>query len=321
MSRRPHPAVLAGALALMVALWSFNFIFGKVALRYWPALALASFRLILAALIMLPVYLALRPRRAALQAPENPPATVSSGDDLWTFAQLGFFGVFLNQVCFTVGLNYTTVGHSALLIGMGPVFILLFARLQGLEALTLRKVLGMVVAFAGVILLVSEHGLSLRSGTLRGDLITLVGTLAFSLYTVLGKKVAAKYDSISMNAGNYCFGALLVLPLAVREGLRLTRTAGWGAIPWQGWAALGYMAAFASVLAYVLYFWVLRHMTATRLGALAYLHPLLTTGMGIALLGEKFTGHLLVGAALVLGGVYGIESGPREDQPEGNNLA
>jgi drug/metabolite transporter (DMT)-like permease len=79
------------------------------------------------------------------------------------------------------------------------------------------------------------------------------------------------------------------------------------------------MAGFASVLAYVIYFWVLRHMTAARLGAFGYLHPVLTTVMGIVLLGEKLTGHVALGGGLVLVGVYLIESGPRENQLKENS--
>lgn len=222
----------------------------------------------------------------------------------------------MNQVCFTVGLNYTTVGHSALIIGMGPILVLLLACAQGLEALTAKKVFGMAVAFVGVTVLAAEHGLGLHSGTLLGDLITFTGSFAFALYTVLGKKVAAIYDSVSMNAYNYLAGGILVLPLAIHQALRLGRGRGWAAVSWQGWAALGYMAAFASVLAYLIYFWVLRHMTASRLGAFGYLHPVLTTLLGVVLLGEKLTRSLLLGGGLVLAGVALIETGPRENPRE-----
>lgn len=291
----------------MVACWSFNFIIGKVGLRYIPPLTLASFRVILAAVIMLPVFWLARRVGSS-------PARAFARRDFWTFAYLGLLGVAGNQFCFTVGLSYTTVGHSALIMAMGPIFILLLARLQGLEALTLRKVLGVATAFAGVTVLAAEHGLSLRSATLRGDLITLTGSVAFSIYTVLGKKVAAEYDSVSMNTFNYIAGAVVILPLAMRQARGLSRDGSWGQIGWPGWVALVYMAVCASVVAYLIYFWVLRHMTATRLAALSYLHLVLTPVLGILLLGERVTGHLVIGGALALGGVGLLELGPRENQ-------
>ena len=309
VNKRPHPSVLVSLTALMVACWSLNFIVGKVALRHFAPLTLASFRVVLAALIMLAVY-------GLSRLAAGPRARGFHRHDFWTFGYLGVLSVAVNQVCFTIGLNYTTVGHSALIIGTGPIVILLLARLLGLEAMTAKKLLGMVAAFVGVTVLAVEHGLSLRSGTLRGDLITFTGSVAFALYTVLGKKVAAEYDSVSMNAFNYLAGAVVILPVAIHQALGLSRSGGWGQVTWQGWAALGFMAAFASVLAYLIYFWVLRYMTASRLGALSYLHPVLTTATGIVLLGERLTPHLLLGGGLVLLGVYLLESGPRENKLE-----
>ncbi|HJY86292.1 MAG TPA: EamA family transporter, partial [Candidatus Acidoferrales bacterium] len=238
--------------------------------------------------------------------------------DMAIFFQLGLLGVAINQVCFTVGLNYTTVGHSAVIIGTGPILILLMAWAVGLEALTVKKVLGLALAFGGVIVLAAEQGLSLRSGTLSGDLITLAGSLAFALYTVLGKCVAEQYDSVSMNTYNFLIGAVMVLPLAARQAAALSREGSWSAVAWQGWVALFYMAAGASVLAYLIYFWVLRYMTASRLGTFAYLQPVLTTLLGVGLLGERVTYNLLVGGSLVLAGVYLIAAGPREERREAN---
>ncbi len=313
MTKRLHPLLLGSLIAVMVLSWSFNFIFAKIGLRYWTPWGLVSFRAVLAALILAPLYLLWG---AGLRTPSGEiVAGRSRRRDFWIFVQLGLLNVAINQTCFTVGLQYTTVGHSALIIGMTPILILLLARLQGLEPLTLKKVLGMALAFAGVTALASEQGIHLHSGTFLGDVITFTGSVAFALYTVLGKKAAAVYDSVSMNAFNYFVGTVVLLPVGAYEAARLTRAHAWGKIRWPGWAALLFMVLFASVIAYLIFFWMLRHMAASRLGAFSYLHPVLTTLLGIALLGEHLTRTLLLGGALVLTGVYLIESG-REAQRE-----
>jgi drug/metabolite transporter (DMT)-like permease len=235
------------------------------------------------------------------------PAGRYTGRDALNFFLLGLFGVTMNQVLFTLGLNYTTVAHSALIIGTGPITTLLLASLIRLESLTARKLLGMVLSFAGVGVLAAEHGLSLGSGTLRGDLITLGGSLGFALYTVTAKRVARGYDTVTMNTFNYLAGGLLILPLAVRQAARLD----WAAVPWTGWASLFYMAMCASVLAYLIYYWALKHMAASRLVAFGYLTPLLGTLLGIVLLDEPATVHLAAGGALIVTGVYITESRPR----------
>jgi drug/metabolite transporter (DMT)-like permease len=289
-------------LGLMVTLWSVNFIVGKVALRHMDVWTLVSFRLVLAALVLIPIYLAW-PRRQRF-----------GPRDYWNFAYLGFFGVAVNQGCFTVGLNYTTVGHASIIVSTGPVLVLLFARVLKLEALTPAKVIGVATSFAGVFVLVAENGLGLHSGTLAGDLISFTGATSYAIYAVLGKKVAKQYDSLSMNTFNCIVAAIIFAPLAVRQGLRLD----WGSVGWAGWAGLFYMAAASSVAAYLIFFWALRHLAASRLAAVSYVQPVLVTLLGIILLGERLTHSLLVGGGLVLLGVYLAERGPREDNgPQG----
>ena len=311
-TRRPSAVRLGGLIALMILMWAINFVIAKTGLQHMDVFALAAFRVELAALILGVLLLVKRARAGGGRKLEK--------GDLWTFGYLGFFMAAVNQMCFTIGLKYTSVGHASLIIGTGPILVLLLARAQGLEHLTVLKVTGMALSFAGVTILAVEQGISLRSGSLRGDLITLAGSLAFACYAVWGKKVAAKYDTLEMNAYNYFSGALLVLPLAVWQAVRMTREGSWGVVGWQGWMAMVYMAAFASVAAYLIYYWALRHLAASRLSAFSYLLPVLATCLGVLLLPEeRVTGHLLGGGALVLVGVYVTEVHRRGAQPGEND--
>jgi len=92
------------------------------------AFTLAAFRIDLATLVILPFYLFRRNR------------TPLSARDIWTLSYLGLFLV-INQVFFTLGLAYTTSGHSAMILATGPIIVLLFARALRLEALTPGKYL------------------------------------------------------------------------------------------------------------------------------------------------------------------------------------
>lgn len=308
MSTHSHPkrGVLFSAIALMMAIWGVNFIIAKVALRHLDPVTLASFRVVLSAVLIMPVYLS-SVRRSGF-----------ARGDVWEFVKLGLFGVAINQMCFTIGINYTTVSHSALIVGMGPIYVLLLAWLMGLEEMTWQKIAGMALAFTGVVVLAAEHGFSLQGGSLTGDLITLAGSWGFAFYVVLGKRVAPRFDSVEMNTFNYLTGAVLVLPVAVRQALVLD----WRSVAWQGWAGLLFMAAFASVVAYLIYFWALRHVAASRIAAFSYVLPVLATLLGIVFLGEPVTGHLLVGGGFVLAGVYlaeigfGTEADTDEDEPD-----
>src|SRR5258707_14458544 len=83
-----------------------------------------------------------------------------TGRDLWTFIYLGFFGVAINQSCFTIGLRYTSISHSAVIVGMGPIYTLALAVLLRVEKATWRKAAGMAIAFGGIALLAFVKGIS-----------------------------------------------------------------------------------------------------------------------------------------------------------------
>jgi drug/metabolite transporter (DMT)-like permease len=306
--RAPHRVVMAASTGLVVVVWAVNFIAAKIGLRYLPPVTMASFRVVIAGLSMVPAYLICsrlptfdEARRVRLQG--------FTRRDLWTFFYLGFFGVVVNQMCFTMGLRYTSVGHAAVIVGMGPIYTLVLAVAFRLERTTWHKVVGMAIAFSGVAVLASENGISPHSPSLLGDAITMTGSIGFATYAVLGKRVAGRYDAVTMAAFNHFAGAIIILPVALHQARALGAFSRWRAIPWQGWAAVLYMAVFGSAMAYLLYFWLLRYLEASQLSAFTYLLPVLAVILGILWLGERGSALQIVGGALALVGVYWVESG------------
>jgi drug/metabolite transporter (DMT)-like permease len=276
-------------LLLMVFAWSFNFIVAKYALREFPPFALLFLRVIVSNALLLLLYLGSgHHRRRPLQR----------GDWRW-FALLGLFGIAMNQVGFTVGINYTTVAHSSLIITTTPLYVLVLATRMKLEAFTKLKLLGMLLSFTGVVVLTLEDGLGASSPTFLGDIITLGGAVAFALYTVYGKHVAGRYDTLTLTTFIYVAGAVVVMPLA---GWQLFEVS-WPQVTWQGWMGVFYMAAVASVAAYMIFYYALTKIPATRVISFTYLQPVLATILAILLLGERVTQNLLIGGTLVLLGV------------------
>ena len=306
--RAPSRAVLAASIGLVIIIWAINFIAAKIGLRSLPAVTLASFRVVIAGAVMLPGYLLCSRMPAFTGAAESRRRELTLRE-LWTFLYMGFFGVTINQVCFTVGLRYTSVSHAAVIVGVGPIYTLIFAVLFKLEKATWRKAMGMAIAFAGIAVLASENGISAHSPSVLGDAITMTGSIGFAMYVVLGKRLASRYDPLTMTAFSHYAGALIVLPMAIYRAVTLGSAEHWHAIAWTGWAAMLYMAIFSSAVAYVFYFWVLRFLEASQLTAFTYLLPVLATILGILWLGERGSWGQVLGGSLALGGVYWIESG------------
>jgi drug/metabolite transporter (DMT)-like permease len=289
-----HPVLLYTLVLLTVIGWAFNFIIGKITLRYMNPYALTSFRIVLSGVLMLPIYFA-SPRRARLNRRE-----------LWNFAVLGFWGVVINRGLFIMGLNYTTAGHSALIVATGPILVLLLARAHKMEKVTRAKIISMAICFAGVAILVGGEELHRHAGTWIGDMIALGGTTGFAIYTVLAKKVARQYDTISMNTFCNLAGAIFLLPMSLREAERLN----WAAVGPVGWFGLAYTVLVSSIAAYLVFFWALAHMPASRLAVLTYLETPIAAVLAVVVLGESPSSALLVGGGLILLGVYLAEFGP-----------
>jgi drug/metabolite transporter (DMT)-like permease len=306
--RAPGRTVLAASIGLVIIIWAINFIAAKIGLRSLPAMTLASFRVVLAGAVMLPFYLCCSRLPAFAEAAQGRRNKFTLRD-IWIFLYMGFFGVTINQVCFTVGLRFTSVSHAAVIVGMGPIYTLIFAVFFKLERATWRKAIGMAIALIGIAVLASENGISAHSPSVLGDAITMTGSIGFAMYVVLGKRLAGRYDPLTMTAFSHYAGALIVLPVAIYRAVTLGSAEHWRAIAWTGWAALLYMAIFSSAVAYLFYFWLLRYLEASQLSAFTYLLPVVATILGILWLGEKGSWVQVLGGALALGGVYWIESG------------
>jgi len=297
VSSHPNRALLYTLIALMQVFWSANFLVGKAALREFPAPLLASLRVVLAGLIILPVILPIYAART-----RGAGATVRR--DLPMFALLALVGVAVNQFCFVIGLGLTSVAHSALIIGMAPIWVLLLGAWRGLERITARKLAGMLVALAGVAVLNLERA-SGPGPTVAGDLITAVAGICFAIYTIRGKEIQHRHGTFTVNAITFALGGLFLLPVAVWQG----STFRFAEVSAAGWMGALYMAVFPSLACYLIFYYALGYISPVRLSTLAYLQPVVATLGGALLLGERVSAALLAGGAIILGGVYLTERG------------
>jgi drug/metabolite transporter (DMT)-like permease len=296
LSPRPFPWKLYSLIAVMVVFWSLNYIVGKIALRTFPPLLLASLRTTLAALFILPVYLWKRRRE---RVPE-----LWGGGEGRSVVLIALFGVALNQVLFVLGLSRTSVAHSALVVAVSPVLVLLLSGFLGHETVSRWKMLGMAVAVAGVAVLNLAPG-KMRGSSILGDSLTFLAVLTFALYTVTSKQLAARHGALTLTTFAYLGGALMLAPVTLWLGWNFA----FSATTLTGWLSVAFMAAFPSVLCYLIYSHALAHIPASRVSAFSYLQPLIAGAVAVPVLGEPITSALAAGGALVLAGVCITERG------------
>lgn len=288
---KPVPRALYALILLMTVIWGANYVVAKAALRHFPALLIGPLRATLAAALLAPAYLVVRAR--------------SGRDDAWTARELvfvgllGVFGITLNQVFFILGMARTSVAHAALLIATTPLQVMALAAARGQERITARKAAGMLTAVAGVgVLHIGDAGG--RGASLAGDLLVFLAAFCFSLYTVFSKEVTRRHNSLTVNALGYVAGALAGAPLLAQQSLGFE----YSSVGAGGWLALAYMTLLASILCYLIFYYALDHMPASRLAAFSYLQPVIAAVTAFVFLHEPVTLPVAAGGALVLGGVW-----------------
>lgn len=284
-----------------VVLWATSFTVIKSAYDEFTPLAFAAIRFIIASLGLVLLMVAWRQ-----------PIRIARGDLLRT-AAVGVFHVGLYQLFFGLGLKYTTASNSVLIINTAPVFTALLVWLTRAERITWRQVVGMLLAAAGVVLLV-ETGGQLSAAHLKGDLLTLLATWSYAVTPVMVLPLYRRYSTLAVMTVSMLFGTGVLLAAGLPE---LTRQS-WAISP-HGWGQLAYAAFGAGSLGYVFWYEGIRRIGPTRVAAYSYLIAPIGVLVAVQVLGEPFGLQHLVGAAVTIMGVALARSGnARKDAEHGS---
>jgi drug/metabolite transporter (DMT)-like permease len=204
----------------------------------------------------------------------------------------------------------TSAVHTGWLIGLTPLWSAALSALLLHERFGPMKVLGLVVGFAGAVLVVTRGELSaglLALPATRGDLLILASTVNWAVYTVLGHGTIRRLGPARATAGGLLLGWLMLLPvfIAARGWTDLAHLSagGWGAVLFLGLACSG--------LGYLFWYGALERIEASRVAAFLYLEPLVTLAAAVVLLGEPVTATTVVGGLLVVGGVVVVQAARR----------
>jgi drug/metabolite transporter (DMT)-like permease len=184
-----------------------------------------------------------------------------------------------------------------------PIFVLLMAGLMGLEPITLPKVIGIAIAMAGVAMLQVRPKPSANPPTLLGDFLVLLCALALAGMTAFGKRYRPRSGGIAVNAVGYILGAFLLLPSFWFS----SRGFDFGKVTAGAWAGVVYMGAISSVTGYLIYYYALARMSASRMAAFQYLQPVFASLMAVVMLGEELTGAAIAAGGIIFAGVLVTE--------------
>lgn len=280
-------AILAAA-GFAVLAWGLTPAATKLAVGEIDALSVGILRTVLAMAPGLPIAVALR-------------LPLPTGGGAWRLLAMssacGFVGY---PLLFAIGVTHTTTGHAALIMAGLPLFTGLFG--AGVERRWPGRQWwgGAALALVGEVVLVgARFGFEEPGASLEGDLLILVSCIVAAAGYVAGSRLSPRLGTWSTTFWGLSFGGIMLLPLLA---VRLDAT-GWDAVTVIGWGATAYLALFASVLAYVCWYWALARGGTARVGSIQFAQPVVALVVAVTAMGEAMTAPLAVAAVTILAGV------------------
>lgn len=280
---RPHAALLA-----VQAFFGSLPVIGKVVLTVMPAVALVGFRVGITALILFAVQF--YRRRIWLQ----------ERSDYVRLAVLSLFGVTFNQLLFIGGLSLTKASNTSLLAVTIPIFTIVIGAAIGSERLRWTKALGVVLAAAGVIILIDPRNASFSSETTLGDFLIILNSFSYGIYVATSKEVITRNGAFRSMMWVFIFAAAVCVPL----GAWSISSVNIAEIQPMIWWLVLYIAVVATAGPYLLNAFAISKVDPSVVAVYIYLQPLIGFLLAVLFLSEMIDLKFIVAAVLVFGGVF-----------------
>jgi drug/metabolite transporter (DMT)-like permease len=286
-------------LALASLFWAGNWIVGRAVRDSMLPVALTFWRWAVAALLLAPMAMPRLRGQAALLRRH------------WrVLFLLSLTGVALFQALIYTGLRYTPSVNGVMMNSASPPFIMLVAWLIDRETVTARQLVGMLVSFAGILVIINRGDLAnlSRFSFNPGDLIVLSAMPVWGVYCVLLRRRPPALDPLALVFVISLIGAALLAPLYGVEAWLFATPA----LTWYAVASVLYIACFASIGAYLCWNRGVELVGPNRAGVTIHLLPAFGTLLAVATLGEQVHLFHAVGIATIIFGVWLATSARRK---------
>ena len=219
------------------------------------------------------------------------------------FALLGFLGITFHQWLQSNALQTSEAGTTAWIVSTTPLFMALLGWVLLRERLGWIKYLGILLAFLGVLVVVSKGNfgsISIGRFGAPGDVLILISTVNWSVFSALSRRGLKSHPASLMMFYVMSFGWVFT-------SLAFLTTQGFVEIPaltWNGWLGVFFLGVFCSGLAYIAWYDALQALTTAQTGVFLYIEPLVAVVVAFFILSEPITWVSLIGGAVILFGVW-----------------
>jgi len=273
---------------ILCGIWGSTWLFIKLGLSDLPPITFAGIRFVLASLILSIIALA---RGVAWPRGRN---------EWILIAIVGVLQFSLNYGLVFWGESHIPSGLAAVLQSTFPAFGLVIAHFYlPSERITVLRAAGVLMGIVGVTVIFSDQLTVAGHLALLGSIALVLSAFFGSYGNVLVKAYSQKVDPVVLAAGQMACGflPLLVLGLAT-EGNPFR-------FHWTGMAVicLAYLVVVGSVIAFGLYYWLVRNMKVTTTMLIALVTPVVAVVLGLVVLHERLNWRLFAGAACIISGL------------------
>jgi drug/metabolite transporter (DMT)-like permease len=291
-----------------VIVWGASFVATKIALQEAAPITIVWLRFLMGVVILgMAVVL-----RKQFTLPEKKE---------WAyFGVLGFLGITFHQWLQSNALRTSQAGTTAWIVSTTPVFMALLGWVLLKEGLGWGKTLGIFVAFAGVLIVISKgdvNSISIGNFGAPGDKLILISAINWAVFSALSrrglKSLPATLMMFYVMSLGWLFSTILFCmgPAFASFPNDLARAylsgPGLSDIPdltFAGWMGIAFLGIFCSGLAYIAWYDALKALTTAQTGVFLYIEPIVTVIVAFLILGEAITPALLLGGAVILFGVW-----------------
>ncbi len=273
----------------VIFLWAGNFPTSKFTLGIVSPLTLITMRTVVGTIVLL-----------LIGRKSTPNWWEVLFEDLKSTLVLATTGVVASGILFYLGLRLTTASNAGIIAASTPIWVTLLSWIFLAERLTLASVAGIILSFAGLLVIICQGALEnlLNTSFSWGDLLILCGQLNWATYTVYGRVVLARRSPTAATASAYLVGSVMLLPLALTtSSLSLPPR-----LPLLAVVSVGYLCLL-SPLTNLLYYKALATISPHRAAVFMNLIPIIVLLFSALFLGERVSRFHMVGTAMVISGV------------------
>jgi drug/metabolite transporter (DMT)-like permease len=293
----PAALLVAVALGIVYVVWGSTYLAIRVVVEDLPPMASASWRYLVAGLLLAAI-LAVRSGVGRLRVAPR---------ELVGCAALGLLLPALGNGLVMVGEHEgAPSGIAALLVAAVPLWVIVYRRLSG-DRPSGRTTFGVLVGFAGLVLLVTSQGIG-GDVAIGASLVIMCATVFWSFGSWSTPRLPLPQDAFVLAVYEMLFGSAWLLTFATIRGEHVLPTAA----SLEAWLAWGYLVTFGSVVAFTAYVWVLSVAPISLVSTYAYVNPVVAVFLGWLILSESVTLPILLGGAVVVGAVAIVVSAERQ---------